>query len=172
MPLKVVDVGSGAGVPGIPLKILNPHWRLALVESIGKKCAFLQDTLASLGLADVRVLQGRTEEFGRSPEWRDQADLCLARAVAPLATLIELCAPFVRPGGSLIFPKSGNVDAEIKASLAAQTTLNARHLRTLSIPESIGVGNCKLVLEFRKSGRTPPGYPRRVGLAKSRPIRA
>jgi 16S rRNA (guanine527-N7)-methyltransferase len=166
----VVDVGAGAGIPGLPVTIVRPHWRMVLIESTGKKARFLQSVVDALSLDGVTILNERAEESGWRPELRDKADACLARAVAPLAVLVELCAPFVHAGGILAFPKSGDVTAEIDDARMAARKLQAQLLECWPVPEALGFGARRFVVVYRKSGPTPAGYPRRVGLARSRPL--
>jgi 16S rRNA (guanine527-N7)-methyltransferase len=168
--MLVVDVGSGAGIPGLPLKIVRPEWQLVLIESVGKKARFLSSVVEALDLARVTVLNERAEAAGWRKELRDTADACLARAVAPLSVLLELCTPFVRSGGVLLFPKSGDVTAEIDAARVAAHTMRAELLERWTVPEALGLGSNRFVLVYRKVGPTPPGYPRRIGLARSRPL--
>ncbi len=170
--VQVVDVGAGAGVPGFPLEILFPHWSLLSVESSQKKAAFLRAVARELGLSKVSVAPSRAEEIGRIEEYRDAADLCLARAVAPLPALVELCAPVVRPGGLLAFPKSGDVQAECDAAAAAARALRLGKPALHSVPESLGLGQGanRFIVIYRKLGPTPQEYPRRVGVPTSRPI--
>lgn len=165
-----VDLGSGAGIPGIPLKILYPHWSLVLVESIRKKARFLHAVVSEIGLEDVRVLPERAEELVSAPQWRDRAHLCLARAVGPLSSLVELCAPFVRPGGLLVFPKSGNLEYEISEAHGAMTSLRVRLREILEVPGELGLGPGRAIVACDKFGPTPSRFPRRVGLARSQPI--
>jgi 16S rRNA (guanine527-N7)-methyltransferase len=166
-----VDVGSGAGIPGLPLKIVYPHWSLALVESIAKKARFLEAVVAELELADVAILPKRAEELGRGPPWRDAADLCLARAVARLPTLVEQCAPLVKAGGHLIFPKSGDVEAEVQSAQSASRALRVELHAVVPVSAELGLGPGRALVIYQKTSATPPGYPRRTGLARSRPIR-
>lgn len=166
----VVDLGSGAGIPGLPLKILFPHWSLVLIESIGKKAGFLVSVADALNLRDVRVLRERAEIVGGAPEWRDAADLCFARAVGPLSTLVELCAPLVSPGGRLVFPKSGDVRREIGAAEPAARALGCSLERVNSIPVSSGLGENRYAVVYCKRSTTPDVFPRRVGEARSKPI--
>jgi 16S rRNA (guanine527-N7)-methyltransferase len=168
--LRVVDIGTGAGIPGIPLKIVRPEWELALVESIAKKAEFLESVVDDLGLSDVIVLNGRAEDLGHEVGWRDGADLVVARAVAGLPTLLELCAPFARSGGLLALPKGAGAHLEISRAAAAARALNLEHVETVTVPESLGLGADRVVVLYRKTAPTPAGYPRRIGLARSRPI--
>jgi 16S rRNA (guanine527-N7)-methyltransferase len=169
-PLSVVDIGAGAGIPGIPLKIVCPNWKLTMIESIGKKARFLQDAVEVLALPDVNVLAQRAEEVGMHGEFRDRADLCLARAVAPLPVLIELCAPFVRPGGRLLFPKSGDAEREIGSAVAAERALRVQRIDSLAVAEDLGLGSGRTVVVYEKTDSTPSAFPRRVGLARKDPI--
>jgi 16S rRNA (guanine527-N7)-methyltransferase len=169
---RVVDVGAGAGVPGLALKIVYPHWTLTLIESLGKKARFLEMAVRHLGLTGVTVLAERAEEVARREPWRDGADLCLARAVAPLPRLIELCAPLVRERGWLVLPKSGDLDTEVRMAGKAMSLLRVELERIVPVPEDLGLGETRAIVVCRKVGPTPPAFPRRVGLAKSRPIQA
>jgi 16S rRNA (guanine527-N7)-methyltransferase len=168
-PCRVIDIGSGAGIPGIPLKVIFDHWQVALVESIGKKARFLEQVVSRLSLSDVQVMGERAETLGHGPEWRDRADLCLARAVAPLATLLELCAPLVSPGGWLVFPKSGRLSEELRAAGPAERVLHVCG-QLQPVPEEFGLGADRYLYIGQKSSFTPAGFPRRIGLARLRPI--
>lgn len=167
-----IDIGSGAGLPGIPLKLVFPAWSLVLLESIGKKARFLRETTEFLQLADTAVLQGRAEELARTKPWRECADLALARAVAPLGSLVELCAPFVRTGGWLAFPKSGDIARELNLAYPACRALRTELVAVVPVSEELGIGAGRLTVLYRKIAPTLPGYPRRMGLAQSRPIGA
>lgn len=169
--IQLVDVGSGAGFPGIPLAIVHPDWSVLLLESTGKKVWFTQQVIAALGLKGGAVLQGRAEAIGIGKPWREAADLCTARAVAALDVLLEYCAPLVRTGGWLAFPKSGDVAAEATRAAAAAHTLGAELDAIIPVPANLGLGEQRATILYRKVKPTPPGYPRRVGLARTRPIR-
>ena len=170
--LRVVDIGSGAGIPGMPLKLTYPAWEVTFVESVGKKARFIASVAQDLGLSGVVVEPRRAEDLAREGAYRDAHDVVVARAVAPLATLLELCAPFVRQGGIMLFPKSEGVSQEVREAAGA-----ARALRTggASIDPVPGTGLLEaghVIVRYEKLGRTPPAFPRRVGLAKSQPIGA
>jgi 16S rRNA (guanine527-N7)-methyltransferase len=167
---RVVDVGSGGGVPGIPLAILHPAWHVVLVESIGKKAAFLRTAVAALNLDAVEVLEGRAEMWASRAPWRDAADTCVARAVAPLPSLVELCAPFVREGGLLAFPKGRRASLEVEDAREAAMRLRVTVVAAPDLPETLFPDSSRVVVFYRKVAATPQGYPRRVGLATSRPI--
>jgi 16S rRNA (guanine527-N7)-methyltransferase len=171
--VAVVDVGSGAGIPGVPLRLIHPGWRLTMIESIGKKAHFLGDLVQRLDLDNANVLAERAEIVAAEPRHRDRADLCLARAVAPLPTLIELCAPLVRPGGTLIFPKGKDATGEVEAALPAAQAVGARWDATIRLPPGLAhLGEDRVLVRYRKRCVTPAGYPRHVGIARSRPIMA
>lgn len=171
-PARMVDVGSGAGIPGLPLKICFPRWEATLVESIGKKAAFLRETAATLGLDGVRVEARRAEEVGADAAFRDAADLCVARAVAALPTLLEYCGPLVRPGGHVALPKSAGVEDEVTQATAAADALGLQFLGVQPVRRALDAGPEHVVVLYRKVRSTPAGYPRRPGLARTRPLSA
>jgi 16S rRNA (guanine527-N7)-methyltransferase len=168
--LRAIDIGAGAGFPSLPLKIVFPGWTLALVESVGKKTRFLSTAVEALGLSGVTVHNRRAEEMGRDAEYREAFDLALARAVSALPSLLELCAPLVRVGGYCIFPKSGRVEREITSAAEAARRVGARVLRADVVDPALQLGENRRVVVYVKERPTPSGYPRRTGLAQSRPI--
>jgi 16S rRNA (guanine527-N7)-methyltransferase len=164
----VLDLGAGGGLPGIPLRIVWPGIVLTLLESVGKKCRFLEDIARDLALDSVTVLEGRAETYGHDPAHREQYDLVVARAVAPLPVLIECALPFLRPGGRLAAVKGSAALAEIDASVAALSELNARlHDAPVFQPPH---GQPQTTVLIEKISPTPDRYPRRPGIPSKRPL--
>ncbi len=168
-PSSLVDVGSGAGFPGIPLKILQPSLNLALVESVGKKAEFCRHVAASLGLEKVDVVQLRAEEVGQIPKYRERFDWAVGRAVASLPILAEYLLPLVRVGGSALAQKGESGPAEAHASEQAARMLGGR-LRQLIKVDRPGVAEERYLVVIDKIAATPPNYPRRVGVPAKKPL--
>ncbi len=167
-PWRAVDVGSGAGIPGIPLLLAWPQIRLTLIESVQKKGVFLRQTLKALGI-DAAVLIERAEIAGQESVHRAGFDLVLARAVAELATLSELTLPLARLGGLVVLPKGPKAGAEVEAARYAIHLLGGELLgvHALAVP---GVLEERTVVILRKARPTPPAYPRKPGLPGKRPL--
>ena len=164
----LIDVGSGAGVPGIPLKIALPELRVTLLDATGKRIRFLQEVIEALGLSGIGAHQGRAEEVGRDRDWREQFDLVTARAVARLPTLLEWCLPLARVGGLVLAPKAGDLTAEVAQGDRAAPLLGGhlRSVRPLDLPELPG----RALVVIDKTGRTPPRFPRGGGLPTKSPL--
>lgn len=166
---RVIDVGSGGGLPGIPFAIARPDLHVTLLESAGKKAVFLRDTVAALELPHVDVLAARAEEVGRDSAHRERYDVAVARAVAPLNVLAELALPLVRPGGWLAAVKGSRVHEEMAAAQVAFNRCGGRVGAVLSLPTMVGAPLS--VVLVRKERPTPPELPRRPGMPAKRPLR-
>lgn len=164
---SLIDVGSGAGIPGIPLKILEPSLRLTLVEAKQRKSEFLHALLPELGLTDVVVITRRAEEAAHDPRHREQYDFAVAKALAPLRTLAELTIPFVRMGGLVLAPKGREAESEVKEARVALETLkgSVRSVETLPLAQPP-----QKVILLDKDLPTPQRLPRRPGLPAKRPL--
>jgi 16S rRNA (guanine527-N7)-methyltransferase len=167
-PRTLIDVGSGAGIPAIPLAIAFPGLEVAALESIAKKCRFIEEAARALGLAPrLSVLEARAEEAARRPEHRDRYDVAVARAVADLPVLAELALPFVRPGGLFVAYKGPRGAAELAAGGRAAELLGAR-LEGAIVSGLEGTGLS--LVKIRKLAPTPPRFPRRTGIPEKRPL--
>jgi 16S rRNA (guanine527-N7)-methyltransferase len=166
---RVADVGTGAGFPGIPLKIACPGMRLSLIESVGKKAAFCQHVVELLRLKDVEVFPQRAETLGHDPAHRERYDWAVARAVAALPVLAEYLLPLVRVGGFALAMKGESAPAEAHAAENALRILGGelRRLVPVVLP---GVEDERYLVVLEKRAATPAGYPRRVGVPAKRPL--
>ena len=164
----VLDLGAGAGFPGVPIKIVHPALRLTLVEATRKKASFLEHLVAHLGLADVAIVGERAETLAHDPAHREKYDLVLARAVAPLAVLAELALPFLRGGGFLAAPKGSRAPQELDDAARAIELCGGRVLSAEPLPSPDPSPTLVLV---EKTRPTPAAYPRRPGLPAKRPLR-
>jgi len=173
---SAIDVGSGGGLPGIPLAIARPDVAVTLLEATAKKAAFLERAVRELDLTNVRVIAARAEEAAREPGERERYDLALARAVAPLATLAELTLPFVRVGGALAAVKGSRAEEELAAAAGALRRCGGGEAVVLPLPGA-GEGPPDAtappirLLVVPKVAPTPPELPRRPGMPAKRPLR-
>jgi len=169
MDFRLIDVGSGAGLPGTPLKILWPDIRLVLLDSTAKKAAFLYNLKQKLGLDDVEIVVGRAEEVAHDPHYREKFDVVLSRAVAPLPTLVELTLPFCTIGGSFIAQKKGAIDPEISRAGEAISLLggNLREVKRVGLEE---FSDDRWLVIVDKVSPTSGQYPRRPGMPSKRPL--
>jgi 16S rRNA (guanine527-N7)-methyltransferase len=164
--IRLVDVGSGAGLPGLPLKIARPELAVTLVEADQAKAAFLVQTCARLGLEGVEVVARRAEEVGHEPRYREAFDLAVARALASMPVLVELCLPLVRIGGRLLAQKTDRED--VTAAARAIDTLGGS-LRAV-LPARSGIRDAGTVVIVDKLLPTPSSYPRRSGVPAKKPL--
>lgn len=167
--LRLLDVGSGAGFPGVPLKIVKGYISLFLLESVGKKSSFLERLARDLGLEDVTVLNGRAESLARCCDLRGSFDFVVARAVAPLSTLLELTLPFCRVGGRVVAQKIDTYVREPGDFRKALSELGGEFLQDTPV-EVDGLGSYRRLLLFEKTAPTPAVYPRRPGIPAKRPL--
>lgn len=167
--LKCMDVGSGAGFPGLPLKILVPSMNLSLVESVGKKVRFLEHIVKTLGLHDVNIYNNRAEVLGRDSMLREAFDLILARALGPMNVIAELTLPFSRIGGKVILFKKGEISREIEDARGAIIKLGGT-LSGFHPTEIAGFEDKRTLIILNKVFHTPEIYPRRSGIPKKRPL--
>jgi len=167
--VRVMDVGSGAGLPGIPLKIALPQIRLTLLESVGKKTVFLSHLVNALGLEDVEVVTGRAEEVAHLSSFREKFDVTISRGVAGMATLCELCLPFCRIAGIFIAQKKGDIDQEVTQAEKAMALMGGQVLqvRRVDLPE---LADNRYLVVVKKVSATPSRYPRRPGMPGKRPL--
>jgi 16S rRNA (guanine527-N7)-methyltransferase len=168
-PLHLVDVGAGAGFPGIPLKIAAPRLKLTLIDGTGKKIAFLHEVVAQLGLQHVDVVQGRAEELGRNPSYRGQFDLVTARAVAPLNTLAEYLLPMTRRGGLAVVYKGAGAPQEFMEARRAIEQLGGETVRLAPVAVPF-LDEQRFILLIKKVRPTPERYPRGQGLPRKKPL--
>jgi 16S rRNA (guanine527-N7)-methyltransferase len=166
---RVIDLGSGAGFPGLPLKILEPGLRLSLVESVGKKAAFLRHMVQDLGLKGVEVLNQRAEEVGQTAGQRESYDWALARALAPMPALVEYLLPLVKLGGFALAQKGPKAAEEVEEAERAIRLLGGGEAR-LERVEVPGLGEERYLVVIEKVGPTPEKYPRRAGVPGKRPL--
>ena len=166
----VVDVGTGAGFPGIPLSIMNPTLKITLVDSLNKRLIFLQEVINELDLKNVELVHARAEEFGRNKKYREKFDVATSRAVANLATLSEYLLPLVKINGKAISMKAGNASQEIEDAKKAIKTLggNINNIEEFKLPQS-DIGRTIIIID--KISGTPGKYPRKPGTPSKEPIK-
>lgn len=168
--ISLIDVGTGAGFPGLPLKICLKNIKLTLLDSLNKRINFLQEVSNSVNLEDVEFIHGRAEDFGKNSEYREKYDVATARAVAGLPILMEFCVPFVKVGGYFVCLKGPNANLELEESKVAMEVLGVEFVEKIDIelPSEELKHN---ILVFKKVRNTPEKYPRKAGKPAKSPIK-
>lgn len=167
--IKLIDVGTGAGFPGLPIKIAYPEMKVVLLDSLNKRVKFLNEVIGQLGLTGIDAVHGRAEEAARNKAYREQFDISVSRAVANLSSLVEYNLPFVKVGGYFVAYKSGNVDEEVEAAKKAVSVLGG-HIEALcryNLPDSDIERSLILI---KKVKNTAGKYPRKAGMPTKEPI--
>lgn len=165
----IIDVGTGAGFPGIPLKIAFPHLKVVLLDSLNKRINFLNTVIDTLELQDIKTIHGRAEDFAKQIEYREQFDLCVSRAVANLATLSEYCIPYVKKEGMFVPYKSGEIDGELEQSKKAVYVLGGKIQEVVKF-QLPGTEIGRSFVKIKKIQNTAKKYPRKAGLPSREPI--
>lgn len=168
-PVRVIDVGTGAGFPGLPLKIFCPEMQLTLMDSLNKRVNFLQTVVNELGLTDVECVHARAEEGARNKKYREQFDLAVSRAVARLPILCEYCLPFVKKGGHFLALKGRAYAEEVQEAEKAIKVLGGSHaeMREVHLPE---LEDKRAIIVITKTMPTPRAYPRKAGTPAKNPL--
>ena len=166
---SLIDIGTGAGFPGIPLNIVYPEISVVLLDSLNKRVKFLQEVIRDLGLTGVEAVHGRAEDLARKPEYRGQFDLAVSRAVANLSTLSEYCIPFVRVNGFFVSYKAGKGLEEIESSDSCMRALGSKIMQVdeFQLP---GEDSLRVLIIIKKCKGTPKAYPRKAGVPSKNPL--
>jgi len=166
---SVIDIGTGAGFPGIPLKIAFPHLKITLLDSLNKRIKFLNAVIEELGLEDISTIHGRAEDFAKQEAYRETYDLCVSRAVANLSTLSEYCLPYVNVDGMFVPYKSGDIEEELNNSKKAVQILGGKIEKTIKF-ELPGTDIGRSFVKIKKVKNTAKKYPRKAGLPSKEPL--
>ena len=167
---KIIDVGTGAGFPGIPVKIACPEVEMTLLDSLQKRIGFLEEVGSQLELSGVNYVHSRAEDGGQNPDYREQFDLCVSRAVANLAVLAEFCLPFVKVGGRLAALKGPDALREIDEAQGALKKLGGKVAEVMDVEIPFTDLQHKLVI-IEKTAPTPKAYPRKAGKINKNPLK-
>ena len=164
---KVIDVGTGAGFPGVPLKIVNESLQITLLDSLNKRLLFLDEVIKELGLKDIKTIHGRAEEIAHNKDHREQYDIAVCRAVAKLNVLAEYMLPYLKVGGTFICMKGPNINEEIESSMKAIKLLGGRieKIESFELEE-----NQRNIIIIKKEKNCPKNFPRKAGTPSKSPI--
>jgi len=167
---RIIDIGTGGGFPGIPMKIMFPDMEVVLLDSLNKRINFLNEVINKLGLKKITAIHGRAEDFAREAAYREGFDAVVSRAVANLTTLSELCIPYVKVGGNFIAMKGPAIDEELKEAQKAISTLGGKVNEIIEVEIEESDLNHNLVI-INKNNSTPKAYPRKPGMASKKPLK-
>ncbi|KKY01721.1 16S rRNA methyltransferase [Paraclostridium benzoelyticum] len=168
--MSIIDVGTGAGFPGLPLRICLENSKVTLLDSLNKRINFLSEVCTSINVDDIELIHGRAEDFGKDEKYREQYDIATARAVAGLPILMEFCVPFIKVGGYFVCLKGPNADTELEESRKAMEVLGLEFVEKIDVelPEIELKHN---IVVFKKVNSTPAKYPRKAGKPVKSPIK-
>ena len=167
---KIIDIGTGAGFPGIPLKIINPDIHITLMDSLNKRINFLNDVIDKLSLKNIDAVHSRAEDLARNEKFREKYDIAVSRAVANLSTLSEYMLPFVKIGGKCICMKGPNIDEEVENAKGAISKLGGR-IKSIDNFKLGNTENERNIIVIEKIAHTNPKFPRKAGLPSKEPLK-
>ena len=167
--LSLIDLGTGAGFPGMPLKIMFPNLKITLADSLNKRILFLEEVIDALKLENISTVHGRAEDLAVNADYRERYDYCVSRAVANMSTLSEYCLPFVKVGGAFISYKSGEIEEELSAAKKAIFLLGGQTKEVISF-QLDGTDISRSFVMIGKEKKTPKAYPRKSGMPSKKPL--